>query len=129
MRSWLARRTRNAFEESLKKKGYDTYGRPLPEAEVKKNLYGTAHLSVNREAAKVSFEELVLQTDIAVSEIQRQTNRAHEIRAQKRKANQDVRREEKLLRLGEQEPLEERRTTGRTEKHWQPKGKALRKAQ
>ena len=71
VRSWLARRTRNAFEESLRKKGFDTNGRPLSGSGNKADMFGTAYLSVTRRAAKVSFVELVKQTDVAVSEMQR----------------------------------------------------------
>ena len=69
--SWLARRARDAFEESLRKKGFDTTGRPLPGSGNNVNMFGTAQLSVARQALKVSFLELLKQTDIAVSEMQR----------------------------------------------------------
>jgi hypothetical protein len=70
VRSWLARRTRNAFKESLRKKGYDTNGRPLLESGNEANIFGTANLSVKREAMKLSFVELVKQTDVAVTKMQ-----------------------------------------------------------
>lgn len=70
MRSWLARRTRNAFRESLKKKGFDADGRSLPGSGNKADLFGTASFAVQRAALKVPYVELVKQTDIAVSCIQ-----------------------------------------------------------
>lgn len=70
VRSWLARRTRNAFTESLRKKGFDTDGRRLPGSGNKADLFGTASIAVQRAALKVPYAELVKQTDIAVSSIQ-----------------------------------------------------------
>ena len=70
VRSWTARRTRNALAESLKKKGFDINGRRLPGSATDANLFGTAALSVLRVAATTSYADLVKQTDIAVSYIQ-----------------------------------------------------------
>ena len=77
VRSWLARRTRNAFEESLKKQGFGTDGRPLPGSANKADLFGTVCLSVKRLAAKISYVDLVKQTDIAMSYIVRKQNEPH----------------------------------------------------
>ena len=68
-RSWLARRGRNAFVESLRKKGYDADGRPLPGTGNESDLYGTASIIMELPALKMSYEELGKQTDIAVSVI------------------------------------------------------------
>lgn len=76
VRSWLARRTRDAFKESMRKSGYDTDGRPLPGSGNKADLFGTAYFSVQRQATTTSFVDLVKQTDIAVSYIQRFQSRA-----------------------------------------------------
>ncbi len=70
MRSWLARRTRNALTESLKKKGFDSDGRRLPGSGNQTDLYGTAFLGVRRLAKKIPYIELIQQTDLAVSAIQ-----------------------------------------------------------
>jgi hypothetical protein len=70
VRSWLARRTRNAFAESLKKRGFDTDGRRLPGSGNQADLFGTASFSVLRLAAKLPYVELIKQTDIVVSKIQ-----------------------------------------------------------
>lgn len=78
VRSWLARRIRNAFKESLNQKGYDANGRPLPGSGNQAALFGTASFSVQREATTRSFADLVRETDIVVSYIQKnQGNPSH----------------------------------------------------
>jgi hypothetical protein len=74
VRSWIARRTRNAFKESLRKQGFGTDGRPLPGSGNKADLFGTVCLSVRRLAATISYVDLVKQTDIAMSYIVRKQN-------------------------------------------------------
>ena len=66
MRSWIARRTRNAFAESLKKRGFDPDGRRLPGSGNKADMFGTASIAVSRVAMTTPYVELVKQTDIAV---------------------------------------------------------------
>ncbi|PMD54706.1 uncharacterized protein K444DRAFT_111422 [Hyaloscypha bicolor E] len=67
VRSWVARRLRHAFMESLRKKGYkpdgnriDGYGEPL---------IGTAQLLPHESIIRKEYTDLVYQTDLTVEAI------------------------------------------------------------
>ncbi|KAG0651445.1 Chitin biosynthesis CHS5 [Hyphodiscus hymeniophilus] len=75
VRSWLARKAKHALAESLKKKGFDMEGRKLPGSGNKADLFGTALFSVMRLAATTPYVDLIKQTDVAVSYMQKFQNR------------------------------------------------------
>ena len=92
VRSWLARRTRNAFTESLKKAGFDADGRRLPGSGNAEDLFGTASFAVQRAALEVPYVDLIKQTDIAVSCMQgfkhRQDHQQNKLGKGKKRGNQ-----------------------------------------
>jgi hypothetical protein len=66
VRTFLARKVRNAFKESLRKMGYDAAGRRLEGSELKVDLYGTANIMPAAFGLRMKYGDLVKQTDIAV---------------------------------------------------------------
>jgi hypothetical protein len=76
VRSWTTRRVRNAFKESMNKQGYNVDGTRIEGTENGKDLFGTVQLQPEEPALKMSYKEIVRQTDLAVEEmIQRQNGR------------------------------------------------------
>ena len=71
VRSWIARRTKNALAESLKKRGFAPDGRRLSGWGNTADLFGTAALSVLRVATTLSYVDLIKQTDIAVHQMEK----------------------------------------------------------
>lgn len=86
VRSWLARRLKNSFFESLRRKGYARDGTPLDGGQEKEALYGTAQLLTERAMVQVGAKALQDQTDEAVDIIiqlqKRNTRRANFDRGQ-----------------------------------------------
>jgi hypothetical protein len=69
VRSWLARRLRNSFFESLRKRGYAWDGTPLEGGQRKEALYGTVQLLTERAILKIDPKSLEEQTDKVVDKI------------------------------------------------------------
>jgi len=69
VRSWASRRLRHAFTTSLEKKGYARDGTRINGTENESALFGTAQLTPEMSSIKMSYEELVKQTDVAVLEM------------------------------------------------------------
>jgi len=67
VRSWVARRVRQAFVESLKKRGYTQDGSRING--LGKPLVGTAQFFPQRPILKTKFNDLVLQTDSVLQAI------------------------------------------------------------
>lgn len=67
VRSWVARRLRHAFVESLKKKGYKPDGHRIDGNGVP--LIGTAQLFPHHSILRKKFVDLVYQTDLTVEAI------------------------------------------------------------
>jgi hypothetical protein len=68
IRSWLARRVRHAFVRSLNKEGIASDGTSLDSKE-KVILSGSAQIIIRASAVKVSYTDLVRQTDVGVEKI------------------------------------------------------------
>ncbi|CAG8976466.1 hypothetical protein HYALB_00008056 [Hymenoscyphus albidus] len=66
LRSWIARRTRMAFVESLRKRGYDSDGTRLDPTDGGKALYGTAQLLVREPCIFMKTEDVRKETDLAL---------------------------------------------------------------
>jgi len=75
VRSWVTRRLRQAFVESLRKKGYASDGSRIEAAGNKPALFGTAQLFPERPILKMRFMDLVEQTDLVVQQIIRRQGR------------------------------------------------------
>lgn len=70
VRSWLVRRLRTSFVESLRKSGYSRDGTPLEDIQGDKEaLYGTAQFFAERPMLKMSPKLLEEQTDKVVDQI------------------------------------------------------------
>lgn len=66
IRSWLSRRLRQSFVESLRKHGFDVAGRRFPSGATGKEMYGTVQLTPRPSMMTASPEILQNQTDHAV---------------------------------------------------------------
>lgn len=73
VRSWAINRTRVAFKDALKRKGYDENGYRLSDSadgqRPEKDLVGSVLFMVNQGAAKASFEELNTEADAVLDAI------------------------------------------------------------
>ncbi|CAG8950242.1 hypothetical protein HYFRA_00008480 [Hymenoscyphus fraxineus] len=69
LRSWIARRTRMAFVESLRKRGYGSDGTRLDPTDGGKALYGTAQFLVREPCLLMKTEDLRKETDLALETI------------------------------------------------------------
>lgn len=69
VRSWLTRRLKVSFSESLRKNGYAPDGTSLGDGHGDTVLYGTAQLFADRQMLNTSPEELDKQTSKVVDEI------------------------------------------------------------
>jgi hypothetical protein len=80
VRSWLARRGRIAFTESLRKQGWDKEGRVLAElrGDERKNLFGTAFIFAKLQGVKTTPKELGRQMDIAVLQMMKMVKKAED---------------------------------------------------
>lgn len=72
VRSWVGRRLRVAFIESLRKKGYASDGSSLPGTADKAPIIGTAMLGAVPAILKIKNDSLIEQTDSAVQMMIRQ---------------------------------------------------------
>ncbi|KUJ23547.1 uncharacterized protein LY89DRAFT_185625 [Mollisia scopiformis] len=66
VRSWCARRLRNAFTESLWKEGFAPDGSTLPGSRRRQPMIGTAMLGATPPILKINNDALIEQTDAAV---------------------------------------------------------------
>lgn len=69
IRSWLTRRLRLSFAESLRKNGYAHDGTPLVDNKEPKMLFGTVQLISEPEMLNMAPDIVQHQTDKAVEEI------------------------------------------------------------
>lgn len=76
IRSWLARRVRNAMVESLKAQGLSANGTRL-DPSAGKDLVGSAQLVPNEPLLKMPYEELQKETDAVVKFLVKEFSKAN----------------------------------------------------
>ncbi|RDL36526.1 uncharacterized protein BP5553_05878 [Venustampulla echinocandica] len=123
VRSWSARRVRNALGESLAKKGFAKDGARLEKGAGKHDLYGSAQLTPTALCLRMPYTELVKQTDIAVEWFMgAREERLHKEETQRKK--QPV-----AHRLGNTaaatKPALHWQERGKTTKNWKPRKKLV----
>lgn len=80
IRSWCARRARIAFQQALRRQGYDKLGRPLspPSLMEKQALLGSFDITVRPSCVHQSFETVQKDADFLIQGILKQRERRAE---------------------------------------------------
>lgn len=69
VRSWICRRVKQAMVESLRKRGWDSNGRPIEGGGRESSLYGTLQFKPLAASIQCTVSRLLEETDMVVSQI------------------------------------------------------------